>query len=123
MLQAYGDWDGYEQHDMDAGSGDEYSCDVRWMHSRDQCDTECGSSKDTTMNRDGTPRIWDDADMPSVHSDNDSDNVRVDVCMCVRVGMCRRCVCVCVCICGRRGACRSRFTSATLRYLSRLPPP
>lgn len=39
------------------------------------------------MNRDGTPRIWDDADMPSVHSDNDSDNVRVDVCMCVRVGM------------------------------------
>jgi hypothetical protein len=67
------------------------------MHSRDQCDSECGSFKDTTVNRDGTPRIWDDADIPPVDSDNDSDNVRCDVCVCVRrVGMFGRCACTLV---------------------------
>ena len=59
MPQGYGDWDGYDMYDMDAGSGEESrSQDVSWMHSRDQCNSECGSFKDTTVNRDGTPRIF-----------------------------------------------------------------
>ena len=87
--QGYCDWDGYDMYDMDAGSGEESrSQDVSWIHSREQCDSECCSFKDTTVNRDGTPRIWDDADIPYLDSDNDSNNVRVDVCVCVRrVGM------------------------------------